>query len=89
MQLASNCTRILDDLGLLDEAKRLGVLPTRMVMRDALDARPLLDLDLTRVEERYGYPYLVIHRSDLHGIFLRAAQRQGAELHGGKKCVAY
>ena len=39
MQLASNCTRILDDLGLLDEAKRLGVLPTRMVMRDALDAR--------------------------------------------------
>lgn len=89
MQIASNCTRILDDLGLLDEAKRLGVLPARMVMKDALDARPLLDLDLHRVEERYGYPYMVIHRSDLHGIFLRAAQRQGVELHGGKKCVAY
>lgn len=89
MQIASNCTRILDDLGLLDEAKRLGVLPTRMVMRDALDARPLLELDLTRVEERYGYPYMVIHRSDLHGIFLRAAQRQGVELHGGMTCVGY
>lgn len=89
MQIASNCTRILDDLGLLDEAKRLGVVPKRMIMRDALDARPLIDLDLTRVEERYGYPYMVIHRSDLHGIFLRAAQRQGVELHGGKKCVAY
>lgn len=89
MQIASNCTRILDDLGLLDEAKELGVLPERMVMRDALDARPLLELDLHRVEERYGYPYMVIHRSDLHGIFLRAAERQGVEMHGGKTCVAY
>ena len=89
MQIASNCTRILDDLGLLDEAKSLGVVPDRMVMRDAIDARPLLDLDLRKAEERYGHPYMVIHRSDLHGIFLRAAQRQGVELHGGMKAVAY
>ena len=89
MQIASNCTRILDDMGLLDEAKTLGVLPDRMVMRDALDARPLLTLDLKRVAAKYGYPYMVIHRSDLHGIFLRAAQRAGVELHGGKKCVGY
>ncbi|QTE25707.1 hypothetical protein J4N02_14600 [Propioniciclava sp. MC1595] len=41
------------------------------------------------MEERYGTPYMVIHRSDLHGIFLRAAQRQGVELHGGMKAVAY
>lgn len=89
MQIASNCTRILDDLGLLDEAKRLGVVPKRMVMKDAVDAHVLIDLDLTKVEERYGSPYMVIHRSDLHGIFLRAAQRQGVELHGGMKCVGY
>lgn len=29
MQIAPNCTRILDDYGLLDEAKQLGVLPER------------------------------------------------------------
>ena len=89
MQIASNCTSILDDLGLLDEAKRLGVVPDRMVMKDAVDGRELIHLDLRRVEERYGTPYMVIHRSDLHGIFLRAAQRQGVELHGGAKAVAY
>ena len=89
MQIASNCTRILDDLGLLEEAERLGVVPDRMVMRDAIDSRPLIDLDLRKAEERYGHPYMVIHRSDLHGIFLRAAQRQGVELHGGMKAVAY
>ncbi|WP_232549823.1 FAD-dependent oxidoreductase [Propioniciclava soli] len=89
MQIASNCTRILDQMGLLEEAKRLGVLPERMVMRDALDARALLTLDLRKVEERYGYPYMVIHRSDLHGVFLRAAQALGVELHGGVRCVDY
>jgi len=41
MQIAPNCTRILDDYGLLDEAKRLGVLPERMVMKDAVDASEL------------------------------------------------
>ncbi|HZK05999.1 MAG TPA: FAD-dependent monooxygenase [Actinomycetaceae bacterium] len=89
MQIASNCTRILDQYGLLEEAKRLGVVPERMVMRDALDARPLLEMDLRRAEERYGHPYMVIHRSDLHGIFLRACQRLGVELHGGMTCVRY
>lgn len=89
MQIASNCTRILDDMGLLDEAKALGVLPDRMTMVDGTDGKPLVDLDLHRVEERYGFPYMVIHRSDLHGIFLRAAQRLGVELHTSKKCVNY
>ncbi|MFP5415633.1 MAG: FAD-dependent monooxygenase [Actinomycetes bacterium] len=89
MQIASNCTRILDDLGLLDEVKALGVLPERMVMKDAVDGEPLIELDLRRVEEKYGYPYMVIHRSDLHGVFLRAAIQAGVELHGGIKCVGY
>ena len=72
IQIAPNCTRILHEYGLLDEAKKLGVLPENMVMRDALDARELTRLDLRDLARRYGFPYMVIHRSDLHGIFLRA-----------------
>ncbi|MER6901044.1 FAD-dependent oxidoreductase, partial [Amycolatopsis sp. NPDC000740] len=34
IQLAPNCTRILDAYGLLDTAKARGVVPDRMVMRD-------------------------------------------------------
>lgn len=89
MQIASNCTRILQDMGLLEEAKSLGVLPERMVMRDAVDGREIIKLDLARVEEKYGFPYMVIHRSDLHGIFLRAALRLGVELHGSMRAVDY
>ena len=80
IQIAPNCTRILREYGLLDEAKRLGVLPQNMVMRDALDARELTRLDLVDLERRYGFPYMVIHRSDLHGLFLRACRRAGVEL---------
>ena len=80
IQLAPNCTRILDDYGLLDEAKSLGVVPDSMVMRDAVDGDELTRLDLRDLERRYGYPYMVIHRSDLHGLFLRACERSGVEL---------
>ncbi|WP_436699959.1 FAD-dependent oxidoreductase [Nocardioides sp. BYT-33-1] len=89
IQLAPNCTRILDDYGLLDEARRLGVVPASMVMRDAVDATELTRLDLVDLERRYGFPYLVIHRSDLHGLFLRACQEIGVELLTDARATAY
>ena len=89
IEIAPNCTRILHEYGLLDEAKALGVLPENIVMRDALDARELTRLDLRDLERRYGFPYIVIHRSDLHGIFLRACQRAGLELVTGQHVVDY
>ena len=89
MQIAPNCTRILDQYGLLAEAKRLGVVPEGMVMRDAVDGSELTRLDLRDLERRYGFPYLVIHRSDLHGIFLRACQRAGVDLVTDQAVVSY
>jgi 2-polyprenyl-6-methoxyphenol hydroxylase-like FAD-dependent oxidoreductase len=89
LQLAPNCTRILDDYGLLDEAKKLGVLPASMVMKDALDGSVLTSLDLKHLERRYGSPYLVMHRSDLHGLFLRACQRAGVDLRTSQHVTEY
>ena len=89
IQLAPNCTRILDDYGLLDEAVSLGVVPDSMVMRDAVDGTDLTRLDLRDLEKRYGYPYLVIHRSDLHAIFLRACERVGVDLLTSQKVIGY
>ena len=89
LQLAPNCTRILADYGLLAEARSRGVLPERMVMKDALDARELTHLDLRNLASHYGSPYLVIHRSDLHGILLRACRRAGVDLITDARCTAY
>lgn len=89
IQLAPNCTRILAEYGLLDEAVRLGVVPEAVVMRDALDGSELTRLDLHDLDRRYGFPYLVIHRSDLHGLFLRACRDAGVELSTSRKVVSY
>ncbi|ATY16450.1 3-hydroxybenzoate 6-hydroxylase [Amycolatopsis sp. AA4] len=89
IQLAPNCTRILDAYGLLDTAKARGVVPDRMVMRDAVDGRDLTALDLRDLERRYGFSYLVIHRSDLHRLFLDACRDAGVELLTEQRIVSY
>jgi salicylate hydroxylase len=89
IQIAPNCTRILNSYGLLDEARSLGVLPVSMVMKDALDGTVLTSLDLKDMERRYGTPYMVIHRSDLHGLFLKACQNAGVDLRTGQHVTGY
>ena len=89
IQIAPNCTRLLHEYGLLAEATALGVLPDSIIMRDALDGSELTRLDLAGLRRRYGFPYMVIHRSDLHGIFLRACAREGAELLTSQLVTSY
>jgi 3-hydroxybenzoate 6-monooxygenase len=80
LQIAANGSRILRLWG----SPRRGRQPRRPAnkpgMRDALDGSVLTTLDLADAEERYGAPYVVIHRSDLHGALLRACQRDGVDL---------
>lgn len=89
MQIAPNCTRILDQWGLLDEVISLGVVPDNLVMKDAVNGDLLTTLDLRDAERRYGFPYVVIHRSDLHATLLRACQRAGVELVTSVKVTGY
>lgn len=81
LQLAPNATRILRDWDLLDEVIAAGVLPRRLMLRDGLTDEPLIHADLTdRFHARYGVPYVVVHRSDLHRILLEACRRVGVSL---------
>jgi salicylate hydroxylase len=80
LQIAPNCTRILDSWGLLPEVLSLGVQPRNLVMKDAVDGSPLTRLDLADARQRYGSPYVVIHRSDLHATLLRACREAGVDL---------
>src|SRR5690606_32812565 len=61
----------------------------RIVMKDALDGEVLTWLDLADVERRYGAPYVVIHRTDLHGVLLRACRRGGVDLVTNAQVTAY
>jgi len=66
LQMGPNASRALDALGVLDDVLRLAVRPGAGVLRDAVGGRELTRLDLgDAFRARYGYPYLVVHRSDL------------------------
>lgn len=81
LQMAPNATRVLKRWGLLDQALEIGVRPKHLVFRDALSGEELTRQTLGReFEERYGAPYLVIHRSDLHRILLNACKKAGVTL---------
>ncbi|WP_432838493.1 FAD-dependent monooxygenase [Dactylosporangium sp. CA-092794] len=75
LQVGPNAVRMLDRLGVLDRALAGAVRPSRAVVMDALTGRPLTALDLgPRFRERYGYPYVVLHRGDLLAVLLDACR---------------
>lgn len=75
LQLAPNAFRALERLGVLDRVKEDAVFPRQMVMLDAISGDPITSLDLgEKFRARYGHPYAVMHRTDLHGALLEACR---------------
>lgn len=75
LQVGPNGLRALDALGVLDEVYKLAIFPRRHVFMDALSGKELSAVQFgDSFRERFGYPYIVIHRSDLHSVLLKACQ---------------
>lgn len=75
IQLAPNATSILSRFGVLDTISEFAVFPKRLVLMDALTGKELSALDLgDSFLEKYGYPYIVLHRSDFHKVLLDACR---------------
>lgn len=77
LQIGPNATRALDKLGLLADLDAVAVHPERAVVRDAVTAEVLTTLDFgPAFIARYGYPYVVAHRSDLLELLLQACRAE-------------
>ena len=85
IQLGPNSTRILREWGLLEgEFEQQAVAPPRLRVRDGTDGDELGLLELGEsFAQRYGAPYLAVHRADLQSALLAAAQAAGVRLHPG------
>lgn len=89
LQLGPNATRVLREWGLLERLQPLAWQPPRLSVRDALDGRELGSLALgASAQQRYGAPYLTVHRADLHATLLQAAGDAGAWLRTGLRIAA-
>jgi salicylate hydroxylase len=87
IQLAPNATRVLDQLGVLPAVERLAVAPSRFEFRRWDDGRLLSQTPLgPAIADRYGAPYLHVHRGDL--VKLLAAALPADRLEIGRRVTA-
>src|SRR5690606_38751566 len=71
LQLSPNATRILRRLGVLDSLLPLAVQPEAVTLRAASSLAEIARIPLGQAaEQRWGAPYLAVHRGDLHKILL-------------------
>ena len=80
LQLTPNATRVLRDLGVLDPIVDVGVLPVALEVLEGRTGRPIARCDYGPATARYGAPFLVIHRADLHAALAKAAQEAGSQV---------
>jgi salicylate hydroxylase len=72
-------TRVLERWSLGDALRRCAGRPDALVVRDANDGRELGRLAFDAAfAQRYGAPYLTIHRADLQQLLLEASRKAGA-----------
>jgi 3-hydroxybenzoate 6-monooxygenase len=75
IQLGPNAFHAFDALGVGDQARAMAVYIDALLLMDALTAEEITRIPLDAAfRARFGNPYAVVHRGELHGVFLRACQ---------------
>jgi 3-hydroxybenzoate 6-monooxygenase len=71
IQLAPNAWSALDALGVGELVKEEAVFIERLLMMDGVSGETVIDIPLDeRFRKRYGNPYAVTHRADIHAALL-------------------
>ena len=76
IQLGPNAFHAFDALGVGDAARAMAVYIDNLRLMDAVTAREIVRIPLDApFRARFGNPYAVVHRGDLHGVLLRACRQ--------------
>jgi 2-polyprenyl-6-methoxyphenol hydroxylase-like FAD-dependent oxidoreductase len=75
IQLGPNAFHAFDYLGVGEAARNMAVYIDQLRLMDALTAEEIAHIDLgDKFRARFRNPYAVVHRGDLHGVFLKACR---------------
>ena len=86
IHLGPNVARVLREIGIEPELRRIGSTPDRWANRLADSGEMSFDLVLgPSAETRYGAPYLILHRGDFHALLCGAVRPDSIEW--GKRLV--
>jgi salicylate hydroxylase len=91
IQLGPNAFHAFDYLGVGEAARRMAVYIDQLRLMDALTAEQITHVDLGEAFRiRFGNPYAVVHRGDLHGVLLKACRDSDLiELRVSSEVVRY
>ncbi|EPD96959.1 hypothetical protein HMPREF1486_00190 [Streptomyces sp. HPH0547] len=91
LQLAPNGMHALERLGLGAEVRALAVHVEQLRFMDGVTGEYVTHVPLTgRYRERFGNPYVVVHRGELHGLLLAACRdTSGIELCTSRSVAGY
>src|SRR5216684_3632274 len=91
IQLGPNAFHAFDYLGVGEAARGMAVYIDQLRLMDALTAEEITHVDLRDAfRARFGNPYAVVHRGDLHGVFLKACSDHNLiELRVNSEVIGY
>ena len=76
IQLGPNAFHSFDYLGVGDQARAMAVFIDQLRLMDAINGEEIVSIPLDEpFRKRFGNPYAVVHRGDLHGVLLSACRR--------------
>ncbi|VCU70182.1 3-hydroxybenzoate 6-hydroxylase 1 [Pigmentiphaga humi] len=91
IQLGPNAFYTFDALGVTEAVRELAAFPDDIIAMDALSGERLVKLPVGELfPQRFGRPYGLIHRADLHTVLLEACRRSDkVRLQAGTKITGF
>lgn len=89
VQMTPQAIKYLFQWGLKDDIMASSIVPDEMFVRDFASGEELDAIPAGQMEDRYGAPYIVVHRAVLHAILHKHAVNLGAKLQLDSKVVNY
>jgi salicylate hydroxylase len=90
IQLAPNAWHAIDALGVGELVKREAVFVERVQMMDGISGERIIDIPSDETfRKRFGNPYAVTHRADIHGSLLDGCKQAGIELRANTRVTGY
>ncbi len=79
IQFGPNVFHVVDRLDLMDQVLAVADSPIAVLMLDALDGKELIRIPTgASLRARFKYPYIIVHRIDLHNVLLDACRHNDA-----------
>lgn len=88
LTITPNAMKGLDFIGACERVAAAGVEPGKQRFTHWQDGRTLVSIDRSTQREKYGAPYVTIHRADIHEQLLEVARESGVELRANSPVVA-